>query len=123
MATVAEQRAAVAAALNALPDLIVTDHPVTNNVRPYDGWVNVTRIAPVDYSTSAATMQAVVILSPDAIKADTMLDSLGVQLIDAVTGIGGVADVSLEPMLLVGEGSSPGNIYAVAITFTQEVTS
>jgi hypothetical protein len=123
MATIAEQRAAVAAALSAIPDLAVTDHPVTNNVRPRDGWVNVTRIAPADYSASAATMQAVVVLSPDSTKADTMLDDLGVALIDAVTGIGGVTDVSLEPMLLIGEGASPGNIYAVAITFTLEVTS
>ncbi len=122
MSTISDQRAAVAAALNAVGGITVTDHPVTNNVRPGDGWVNVTRLAPADFAASAATMQAVVVLSPDPVKADARFDDIGVQLVDAVTGIGGVADVSAEPMLLVADGTVPGNLYAIQLTFTVEVT-
>lgn len=122
MATISERRAEVAAALNAVGGITVTDHPVTNNVRPGDGWVNVTRIAPADFTASAATMQAVVVLSPDPVAADTRFDELAVELVDAVTGMGGVADVSAEPLLLVADGTAPGNLYAVKIEFTMEVT-
>ena len=122
MATISERRAEVAAALNAVGGITVTAHPVTNNVRPGDGWVNVTRLAPADFTASAATMQAVVVLSPDPVKADARFDDLGVQLVDAVTGIGGVADVSAEPLLLVADGTAPGNLYAISLQFTLEVT-
>jgi hypothetical protein len=122
MGTISERRADVAAALNTIGGITVTDHPVTNNVRPGNGWVNVIRLAPADFTASAATMQAVVILSPDPVKADEMFDDLGVQLVDAVTGLGDVADVSAEPMILVADGTVPGNLYAIQLTFLLEVT-
>ena len=122
MATISEQRAAVAAALNTIGGITVTAHPVTNNLRPGDGWVNVTRIAPSDFSASAATMAAVVALGPDPVASDALFDTLAVQLVDTITDMGGVTDVSAEPLLLVADGTVPGNLYAIQVIFTLEVT-
>lgn len=122
MATIAEQRDAIVAALNAVGGITVTGHAVTNNLRPGDGWVTVSRVAPSDFTASAATFNVVVSLGPNAVTADTLLDTLAVQLIDAITDMGGAMGVYAEPLLLVADGTQPGNVYAVQLVLTLEVT-
>lgn len=118
-----ETRTQIAAVLTDTDeDIRVTSHPVTNNTRPGDGWVNVTRIVPEGYEDLGVTFQVTVILSPDPVAADTRLDELAGPLMEAVTtGLSGVTDVVIEPLALVSTGNPPGTLNAVQITFTMEV--
>lgn len=117
-----ETREEIARVFTLVEDVAVTAHPVTNNVRPGDGWVNVTRIVPDGFEDLAVTFQVIVILSPDPVAADTRLDELAGPLMEtATTALGGVTDVVIEPLALVSTGNVPGTLNAVQITFTMEV--
>lgn len=117
-----ETREEIARVFTLVEDVTVTAHPVTNNVRPGDGWVNVTRILPDGYEALAVTFQVIVVLSPDPVAADARLDEVAGPLMEAATtGLSGVTDVVIEPLALVSTGTTPGTLNAVQTTFTMEV--
>ena len=119
---ITETREEIARVFTEVEDVAVTAHPVTNNVRPGNGWVDVTRIVPDGFEDLAVTFQVVVILSPDPASALVRLDELAGPLMEAVTtGLGGVTDVVIEPLSLLSTGQPPGTLYAVQTTFTMEV--
>lgn len=117
--SLAEARAAVAAALSTVSGLTVRTRPVATP-KVGDGWVVVTRLAPAAFTACAATFTAVVILGADEAAAEGLLETYGVACIDAVTSRLQAADVSLEAqVLLAGTTSTP--LYAIAVTLTLEV--
>jgi hypothetical protein len=122
MADLDETRTAIADALTGVEELVVTAHPVTNNVRPGNGWVNLTRLVPEGFTGYLATFTVVIILSPDPVHADVRMDELAIPVMDAVLALG-VSDASMEPISMVTDGSVTGVLYALQITFTTEVTN
>jgi hypothetical protein len=112
-------RQAVADALNTVAGLNVSARPKTA-VRGLDGWVTVGRVTPSTFTLCMATFTAVVLLAADELAAETLIESLTVPCINALTAALNTADVSVEPAtVLVGNQSSP--MYALTITLTLEV--
>lgn len=123
MATIDEQRTAIAAALTGVGGLTVrTERPV--QARALDGWVNVAKVAPSSFATTACdcTFTAVLILGADERHATERVAELSVPVINAVTtGPLHPDGVSLEPAVLPVGDVSPGNLYALILTLTLEV--
>jgi hypothetical protein len=120
--TLSAARTAAAAALDALAGFTVRARPLKAAQKAGDGWIVLGRLVPADFSSSYATLQAVIVLSPDAAKAEQVLEDNATALVNAITSSDlDPTDVSLEPeALIVGETSSP--LYAAVLTFTVEVT-
>ena len=119
MADLATTRQAIAAALNAVEGLNVSARPRTMG-RGLDGWVTVGRIEPADFTRSLVTFTAVVLLAPDELAAEQLLEQYAVDAVNAITSTLNAADVAAEPAaLVVGQASTP--MYALTITLTLEV--
>ena len=121
VATIAEQRAAIATALSGVASLKVKPRPVTGNLKANDGWVNVGKIRPFDFAASMAEFTAVVVLGTDPNLAETRMETLAVELLDTITTLA-VTDVSIEPQLMVGGDAAAANVYILALSFSMEVS-
>lgn len=121
MTSLAQARQAVATALSGVSGLTVQPSPTVRSHRAGDGWVTAGRMTPADFSRCMVQLSAVVLLSPDEVKAEALLDELAVSMIDAVTSATiPTSDVALEPTsLLVGNDSSP--MYGAVLTLSTEV--
>lgn len=129
MSTVAQQRAAVAAALNTLGTVDgvavnVRSHPTVPSPVPGDGWVVAGPVKPADFTACWATLTAVLVLSQDEARAEILYDELAVPMVNAVTQTEGLhtTDVTLDPSFSITTGTSATPLYALALTLTLEVT-
>lgn len=119
----AAARTTYAAALSAVTGYDVRPRPFRAAPKAGDGWVVVSRIAPVDYVSSSVTLTAVIVLGADELAAEDRLEEDGVALVDAASLSDlPAADVALEPAtLLVGVNSSP--LFGVTLAITVEVSA
>lgn len=123
MASINEQRALLASVLSGVSGLSVrTERPT--QARAGDGWVNVGRVAPGLPTTACdCTFTVVVVLGSDERRANEMLATLSVPIINAVTqGALHPSDVGLEPATLPAGDSTPGDVFALILTLTLEVS-
>lgn len=123
MATIAEQRAAIAAAVSLAAGMAVaTERPT--HPRQGSGWVNLTRVAPSALSNVScdATFSVVLVLGADERRAAELSATLAVPLVNAVTqGALHPDGVAVETALLPAGDVSPGDLYALILTLTLEV--
>lgn len=123
MATIAEQRAAVASAVSLAAGMSVTTERPTHP-RQGSGWVNLTRVVPSSFSVAAcdATFTVVLVLGADERKAIELSATLAVPVINAVTqGALHPDGVAIETALLPAGDASPGDLFALILTLTLEV--
>lgn len=123
MATIAQARTALAAALSTVDGVTATARPAPG-ITPVtgDGWVEVGQVEPVDYTGCLAQMRCVVILGADQALADESYETDVLDLIDAVTS----ADIPTTGIraefasISVGQAVS-ALLYAALITVSVEV--
>lgn len=126
MTTIAEARAALAAAVSTVvwddPQTVACKpHPVPGNVRPGDGWVTVGRSTfGLTYRDIRVPLSAFVSLGSDEPFADARVDELVVPLLKSVADLY-AADVSLEAQQIVTQGG--GVIFALALSATFDLSS
>ncbi len=123
MATISEQRAAVAAAVSLAAGMTVTTERPTHPMQG-SGWVNLTRVAPSAFSvtTCDATFAVALVLGADERVAIDLSATLSVPVINAVTAGALHPDgVFIETALLPAGDASPGDLYALILTLTLEV--
>jgi hypothetical protein len=118
---ITETREALADALSAVEGLNVRARKAVKTPRIGDGWVTLGTLRPSTFTGCSATFVAVVTLGADADAADELLETIGIDIVDAVTTTDGlnVADVVLDPITLVTEGG--GVVNALTVTLTAEV--
>lgn len=123
MATIAEQRAAVASVVSLAAGMTVkTERPTIP--RQGHGWVNLTRVVPSAFSVAAcdATFTVVLVLGADERRAVELSATLAVPVINAVTtGALHPDGVSVETALLPAGDAAPGDLFALILTLTLEV--
>jgi len=118
--TLTEARTALAAVLSTVEGLDVRARPIPQPLTG-DGWVVITRLAPADFRSCAATLTAVIILGPDPARAEELLEVYAVPAVDAVTSSDlHAAEVSLEAQALIA-GTPATPLYAFALTVTLPV--
>lgn len=122
MTTIQEARQALADAVSTLPDVTCVARPVPGNTRPGDGWVTVGRVAPGQFIGSRLlTLSAFVVLGSDERLADQKIDELSVPLLEATYPLFGISP-SVEPQIITAGEAVPGNIYALALSVTIEIS-
>jgi hypothetical protein len=123
VATISEQRAAIAAAISPAAGMSVrTERP--GIARAGDGWVNLTRVAPSAFAntTCDATFTVVLVLGADERRAVELAATLSVPVINAVTtGALHPDGVAIETAVIPAGDSAPGDLYALILTLTLEV--
>lgn len=122
MATISEQRAAIAAAVSLASGMTVgTVRPTLG--RQGIGWVNLTRVVPSSFSVTAcdATYTVVLVLGSDERQAAELSGALAVPVIGGVYAELHPSDVSVEMALIPAGDAVPGDVYAMIVTLTVEV--
>lgn len=117
-----ETREAIAEALNTLDGLSIRERKVVKTPKAGDGWVTLGPIRPGStYTACTATFTVIITLGSDGEAADSLYETLALDIVDAVTTADelNVADVVLEPITLVTEGGA--SIGALTLTLTAEV--
>lgn len=101
-----------------------TPRPVKGNLRPGDGWVVLDTVGVGDFQRSAtATLIGYVVLGSDETKADAKADDLTVPMLRVGEGMNGF-DMTVRPIAIIaGEPSFPGQVYALALTLTVEISA
>lgn len=118
--TLAEARAAAAAALSEVPGVHVRAYPLKgpSGPRAGDGWIVVPRVEVATFRSCLATLNAVVILgASDETAAEEKLDALAVELVGAATAVAITASLSSDVLTLADGGA----YYAAVMTLTMEV--
>lgn len=122
-----DARMAVAEALNGIEGLRVTARPVKGNLRPNDGWVTVNTVSPGEYLGGAvlAVLNAYVSLGADEKKADEQVDELSAQILYAIINSNDIFayDLSIQPQAIIAGEGVPGQVFALALTLTVELSS
>lgn len=121
--TIAEARAAIAAALSTVDGYDVRARPWRAAERPGDGWVVITSVRPGEFfSAVSVTFRAVLLLSADQLVAEESLETDAAALVLAVTKAETLlpANVDLSPVEIpVGTARTP--YFAAVLTLTMEV--
>lgn len=101
-----------------------TPRPVKGNLRQGDGWVVLDTIGTSDFQGEAtATLIGYVVLGSDERKADELADELTVPMLKVGEGMAAF-NITVRPIAIIaGEATSPGSIYALALTLTKEISS
>lgn len=101
-----------------------TPRPVKGNLRQGDGWVVLDTVGTSDFHGEAtATLIGYVVLGSDERKADELADELTVPMLKVGEDMSGF-NITVRPIAIIaGEATSPGSIYALALTLTKEITS
>ncbi len=117
---IADTRAAIAAALNSVSGLNVKARPVTNNVRPNDGWVTSPSLEVADFASSLAEFDVVVVLSSDPVKAEQRYDEVALAVLNAAAELD-ASDVTVAPQLIPAGDGVPAPLYTLVLTVKMEV--
>jgi hypothetical protein len=125
MPTIAEARAATAAALATVPFVTgATAKPTKKNPRPGDAWVTPGQLRPATFAAAWQTLVADVVLATDLDRFEDLYDAHALAVFDAITkGVSNV-EATLDPVEIpVGVAGSGAVLYGVRVTFLVEVTA
>lgn len=124
MATIAEQRAAVAAALSGVTELDVRPAGPVKSPKAGDGWVVVGDVTPAGYRSWDAPLTGLVVLGSDLVKAEALADEW---TLPALAALDSAADLLFSDLtarreqLSAGEASA-GALFVLTISLTVEVS-
>jgi hypothetical protein len=110
-----EARQALADALSTLDDVNVRLRQM-KTPRALDGWTVSGAVVPDGYGDAQAQIGAVILLSPDPIKADEAFDGLALGIVEATKAVDGGYDIRVDPATVNVEDGTPWNVIAVSIS-------
>lgn len=101
-----------------------TAHPVKGNLRLGDAWVVVDIGSPGDIQHEVAqTFIVYIVLGSDEAKAEKVADLLTVPFLNVGVEAAGFNITVRRMAIIAGEPQRPGQVYALALTLTKEITS
>lgn len=119
MAGISDVRSDIATIVSTVGSFDIKSHPFAVP-QALSGWVLVNKIEPVDFESSLVTFAVVIFLGSDEAKAEELLDTYGIDLVNTVTKSDlHTTDVSITPTQ-AAIGSS-GAMFALELVLTTEV--